>query len=123
MSGSRFPEIRDNLNAMQQITELANMTLICAAAPAGIQNDWATLTGDNGVTRETIRCPTLIIHDRADPLVPFIHAEWSHSCIPKSRLVAIHAGGHLIWFGIDADLMHAERVAFIRESQSFSEGV
>jgi len=67
MSGRRFPEIRDNLNAVQQITELANMTRICAAGPAGIPNDWATLTGDNGVTREAIRCPTLIIHVRADP--------------------------------------------------------
>ena len=116
MSGGRFPEIRDDLYAMQQITELADMSLICAAAPSGIQNDWAVMVGDNGVTRDAITCPTLIIHDRADPLVPFIHAEWSRSCIPESRLLEVHAGGHLIWFGKDFELMHAERVAFIRKS-------
>ena len=116
MSGSRFAEIRDDLNAVRQIAELANMTQICAAAPAGIQNDWAIMVGDNGVTQDVIKCPTLIIHDRADPLVPFMHAEWSQSCIPESHLLSIHAGGHLIWFGKDADFMHAERVAFIRKS-------
>jgi len=116
MSGSRFPEIRDDLNAARQIAELTNMTLNCAAAPAGIQNDWAIMVGNNGVTENSIRCPTLIIHDRADPLVPFRHAEWSQSCIPESRLLAIHAGGHLIWFGKDFEFMHAERVAFIRNS-------
>jgi pimeloyl-ACP methyl ester carboxylesterase len=115
MSGSRFPEVCDDLNAVQQITDLTIMTLSCAAAPQGIQNDWAIMVRDNGVTQDAIRCPTLIIHDRADPLVPFMHAEWSQSCIPASRLLAIHAGGHLIWFGKDSALMHMERVAFIRE--------
>jgi len=116
MSGNRFPEVRDDLNAVRQITELANMTRMCAAAPAGIQNDWAIMVGDNGVTPDSIRCPTLIVHDRADPLVPFVHAEWSHSCIPESRLLEIRAGGHLIWFGKDFESMHAERIAFIRKS-------
>jgi 2-hydroxy-6-oxonona-2,4-dienedioate hydrolase len=116
MSGGRFPEILDDLNAAQQIAELASMTLNCSAAPAGIQNDWAIMVGDNGVTQDSIRCPTLIIHDRADPMVPFRHAEWSQSCIPKSHLLGIHAGGHLIWFGKDFEFMNAERVTFIRKS-------
>ena len=116
MSGRRFPEIYDDLNAAQQIAELANLTLICSAAPAGIQNDWAIMVGDNGVTQNSIRCPTLIIHDRADPLVPFLHAEWSQSCIIGSHLLGIHAGGHLIWFGKDFEFMNTERIAFIRKS-------
>ena len=116
MSGSRFSEIRDDPDAVGQITALASMTLRCAATPAGIQNDWAIMVGDNGVTPDTIRCPTLIIHDQADPLVPFLHAEWSQSSIPQSRLLAIHSGGHLIWFGKDSAVMHTERAAFIRES-------
>jgi pimeloyl-ACP methyl ester carboxylesterase len=116
MSGSRFPEIRDNLDAVQQITELTSMTLMCAATPAGIQNDWAIMVGANGVDHNTIACPTLIVHDPADPLVPFAHAEWSKSCIPQSRLLTIHAGGHLIWFGKDSSDMHTQRVQFIRDS-------
>ena len=116
MSGSRFSEICSDQDAVEQITELTNMTLKCASAPAGIQNDWTILVGDNGVTKDTIGCPTLIIHDQVDPLVPFIHAEWSQSCIRESRLLTIHAGGHLIWFGNDSNRMHAERMAFIEEA-------
>ena len=116
MSGSRYPEIRNDYEAMQKITALTGMTLDCASLPAGIENDWAILVGDNGVTPNTIACPTLIIHDRADPLVPFAHAEWSQLCIPGSRLLAINGGGHLIWFGRDSAFMHTERVAFIHKS-------
>lgn len=116
MSGNRFPEIRDDPNAVHQVTELASMTLTCAGAPAGIQNDWAILLGDYGINPGTIRCPTLIVHDRADPLVPFAHALWSHSCIAQSHLLAIHSGGHMIWFGRDSANMHTQRVDFMRES-------
>jgi pimeloyl-ACP methyl ester carboxylesterase len=118
MSGSRFSEIRDDLTVVQQITDLTSMTLMCAASPAGIQNDWAIMVGADGVDRRTIMCPTLIVHDRADPLVHFAHAEWAESCIPQSRLLTIHAGGHLIWFGKDFSDMHTQRVQFIRDSLS-----
>ena len=87
-----------------------------ARVPAGVQNDWAILVGENGIAPDAITSPTLIVHDREDPLVPFAHAEWSHTCIPQSHLLEIHAGGHLIWFGNDALHMHNERVAFIKES-------
>lgn len=114
MSGNHFAEIRDDPNAVRQITELAEISLRCAARPAGVQNDWAIMVGDNGVVPGSIARPTLIIHDRCDPLVPFRHAEWAHSCIAGSRLLMIHAGGHLIWFGKDAASMHIERIRFIR---------
>jgi hypothetical protein len=58
----------------------------------------------------------LIIHDRVDPLVPFDHAQWSASCIKHARLLDIHAGGHLIWFGKDFEFMHNQRVSFIHQS-------
>jgi pimeloyl-ACP methyl ester carboxylesterase len=116
MSGSRFPELLDDRDVLQQMTDLTEISLACAAAPAGIQNDWAIMVGENGISEGTISCPTLIIHDRVDPLVPFAHAEWSQRCIPQSRLLEIHAGGHLIWYGRDADFMHKQRVEFLRES-------
>ena len=90
------------------------MSLRCAAFPAGIENDWDVLLGDNGVRPATIQCPTLIIHDRADPLVPFAHSEWSHQCISESRLLDIHTGGHLIWFGKDFDFIHNQRIELLR---------
>jgi pimeloyl-ACP methyl ester carboxylesterase len=116
MSGSRFRELCDHVDVVQQISELSNMTLRCAAEPAGIQNDWAIMVGRNGVAKDTIECPTLIIHDQADPLVPFAHAERSQSCIPRARLLDIHAGGHLIWFGKESAMAHDQRMTFLRES-------
>lgn len=115
MSGRRFAEMHSNAQAVEQTAELTRLSLPCAVAPAGTQNDWAILVGDNGIEPDSISRPTLIIHDRADPMVRFRHAEWSQACIPGSRLLEIHAGGHLIWFGRDAALMHAERAAFMRE--------
>ena len=56
------------------------------------------------------------IHDRDDPVVPFAHAEWSQLCIPQSRLLEIHVGGHLIWFGKDSVEMHEQRMTFLREA-------
>jgi len=47
-----------------------------------------------------------------DPLVPFLHAEWSLSCIGQSRLLDIHAGGHFIWFGKDSADIDNQRIAF-----------
>jgi pimeloyl-ACP methyl ester carboxylesterase len=115
MSGNRFPEIRDDPDPIRQITELTKLSLPCGVAPAGVQNDWSILVGDNGVEPESISRPTLIIHDRADPVVRFRHAEWSHSCIAGSRLLEVHAGGLWIWFGRDAALVQAERLAFVRK--------
>ncbi len=113
MSGSRYLEIMDDGEVVRQITELAAMTLKCTTRLDGVQNDWAVLVGDNGIKNDTIHCPTLIIHDPADPLVPFAHAEWAHKCIAQSKLLNVHAGGHLIWFGRDSTLVHTERVNFI----------
>ena len=116
VSGTRFPELRDNPAMLEAITAMAAMGVKCAAMPAGVQNDWAVMIGANGIVPDTITSPTLIVHDRQDPVVPFVHAEWSHKCIPQSHLLDIHAGGHLIWFGKDALHMHNERVAFIKAS-------
>ena len=116
MSGTRFPELRDNRAVLEEITAMAAMGVKCAERPAGVQNDWAIMVGDNGIAPDTITSPTLIVHDREDPVVPFVHAEWSHKCIPHSHLLDVHAGGHLIWYGRDALHMHKARVAFIDAS-------
>jgi pimeloyl-ACP methyl ester carboxylesterase len=110
MSGSRFPEIADDDDVMRRIARLAKMTLECTKQLDGVQNDWAILVGDNGLQKGMVKCSTMIIHDRDDPLVPFLHAEWSHACIPHAELLDVHAGGHLIWFGKDFPSMHQRRV-------------
>lgn len=115
MSGNRFSELRHNADVLRQMAQLAAMTAHTAVRPAGIENDWAILVGNNGIAADTVKCPTLVIHDREDPLVPFRHAEWSHSCIPQSHLLDIHAGGHLIWYGQDFAPMHEHRVTFLHQ--------
>ena len=116
MSGMRFQEIASDGEVIRQIAELAALTLKCADHLDGVQNDWAILVGDNGLRKGMARCETLIIHDRADPLVPFAHAEWSQECIPQAELLDVHAGGHLIWFGQDFASLHKRRVKFMHET-------
>lgn len=114
MSGSRLPYLQKDVTVMPIIRQLVEMAAACAARPAGIENDWSILVGDNGIRANTIRCPTLIVHDRGDPLVPFAHAEWSHASIVHSQLLDICAGGHLIWFGPNASRMDQKRTEFLR---------
>jgi pimeloyl-ACP methyl ester carboxylesterase len=116
MSGDRYDEIASDEDALARISKLTVMSLECARRPSGIENDWAMLVADAGVVEYSIQCPTLIIHDRADPLVPFAHAEWSHGRIDNSRLLDVHAGGHLIWFGRDYPRLHRVRVDFVRQA-------
>jgi len=114
MSGSRLPYLEGNATVMQAIGELTEMTAGCAALPRGIDNDWAILVGDNGIRAGSILCPTLIVHDREDPLVPFAHAEWSRAAIAHSELLDVCAGGHLIWFGPDSSRMNQRRMEFLK---------
>jgi pimeloyl-ACP methyl ester carboxylesterase len=114
MSGLRLPYLERDATVMQAIKQLTEMTAACAAQPRGVENDWAILVGDNGIRAGSISCPTLIIHDREDPLVPFAHAEWSHASIADSQLLDICAGGHLIWFGPDASTMNQRRMEFLK---------
>ena len=114
MSGSRLPSLIVDETLTRTMMSLTEMTQACADQAGGIENDWATLIGDNGVRPESIYCPTLIVHDRQDPLVPFIHAEWSHAAIAGSQLLDVSAGGHLIWFGQDSANMKHTRDEFFR---------
>jgi pimeloyl-ACP methyl ester carboxylesterase len=114
LSGSRLPYLEGDAAVMQAIRKLTEMTAACAAQPRGIENDWAILVGDNGIRAQSISCPTLIVHDREDPLVPFAHAEWSQASIAHSQLLDICAGGHLIWFGPDSFTMNQRRMEFLK---------
>jgi hypothetical protein len=42
------------------------------------------------------------------------HVEWALHCIPDAEHCDLHAGGHLIWVGKDAERMRGERTAFLR---------
>ena len=65
---------------------------------------------------ESIKAPTLIIHDRQDTFVPFAHAEEAKKKVPHANLCEFRVGGHILWLGRDARAMHQARVRFIRAS-------
>lgn len=115
MSGKRYADIRHDA-ATNELAALFVDTLIdCAGLPGGMENDWSISVGRPWLTANSIDAPTLIFHDRADPLVPFTHAEWAAQTIPRAQLCELHVGGHLIWLGPDAARMSTERAAFLRQ--------
>jgi pimeloyl-ACP methyl ester carboxylesterase len=114
MSKDRFAEIRGSQSLQSLGSLLASSMLRCSQRPDGIENDWASWTGEPWLTPESVNCPTLILHDRADSVVPIAHAEWAMHCIPSAQFCELHAGGHLIWVGRDHEKMRSQRAAFIR---------
>lgn len=114
MCGGRHSDIQDDEATRQLVPLLVESELRCAERPAGIENDWRNDVGESWLTPGSVRCPTFILYDREDPLIPFAHVEWALHCIPGAEFCDLHAGGHLIWVGRDAGRMHEERVAFIR---------
>ena len=65
---------------------------------------------------ESIKARTLILHDRQDTFVPFIHAEEAGRRIRHAELRSYHLGGHILWLGRDARRMHSTRLQFLKGS-------
>jgi pimeloyl-ACP methyl ester carboxylesterase len=115
MAGPRYEEIRRDAATWDMYQMFRGPCLKCLSQPAGMRNDWETMeTGAFSDARD-VKCPTLVIYDPVDPLVPERHPHWALSAIPGARECKLHAGGHLIWLGKDADRMRSERLAFLRE--------
>jgi len=64
--------------------------------PAGVARQLVAIVadGDRSPRLGSISCPTLIIHGRADPLVPYACGVDTAVKIPNSRLVPIDGFGH-----------------------------
>lgn len=64
--------------------------------PAGVLRQLVAIiaNGDRTPQLRRIACPTLVIHGRADPLVPYACGVDTAIKIPNSRLVAIDGFGH-----------------------------
>jgi len=114
MTGPRSIEVRDCEATRALVPLLVESELRCSRQPLGIENDWANAVGEPWLTPGSVRCPTLILHDRADPLVPFAHVQWAMHCIPGAELCELQAGGHLIWVGKDSGRMRQVRADFLR---------
>jgi pimeloyl-ACP methyl ester carboxylesterase len=114
LAGAKFPNVQHNA-AAQRFAEgvYAGLTEF-RHERAGYANDLAAWVREDVLSQGSVTCPTLLLYDRQDPAAPFCHAEYAASRIPNAELLELDTGGHLIWFGPDADLMQRRRTAFLR---------
>jgi len=56
----------------------------------------AALGSERADALSAIRAPTLILHGRADPLIPFANGEKLRDLIPGARLTALDDCGHIV---------------------------
>jgi pimeloyl-ACP methyl ester carboxylesterase len=82
---------------------------------AGFENDFLVFTNEAIIgANDSLKTPTLIIHDIKDPLAPVDHIDWFLSLFPQCERLSVHTAGHLVWVGPDADAMHHTRVRFLK---------
>jgi pimeloyl-ACP methyl ester carboxylesterase len=114
-AGDRSPEVAGDPAAR----DLCQATLAAMAQGtkcAGFENDFVVFTSEDILgPSSSLATPTLVIHDEKDPLAPVDHVDWFVSCFPECERVSVHAAGHLLWAGPDAEIMHRTRVRFLRE--------
>jgi pimeloyl-ACP methyl ester carboxylesterase len=117
-AGDRYPEIAAD-PASQALGAMTLEAMRQWAKCAGFGNDFAVFTSEDIVgPAASLEMSTLVIHDAVDPLAPVDHVDWFVSRFPKCERIAVHAGGHLVWVGADADVVHASCVRFLREHAS-----
>lgn len=70
--------------------------------PAGVLRQMAAIVADSRRATELagLRVPTLVLHGKADPLVPFACGEDTAQRIPGARLVGIEGMGHDLPAGV-----------------------
>lgn len=77
--------------------------------PAGTARQLAAVAADTRRAAElpSIRVPTLVMHGKADPMVPFACGVDTARRIPTARLVAVEGMGHDLPSGVVAHLLQA----------------
>jgi pimeloyl-ACP methyl ester carboxylesterase len=114
-AGDRYPEIAGD-PASEILGTLTLAAMVQGTKCEGFENDFIIFTNEEIIgTNGAMETPTLVIHDSKDPLAPVDHVDWFVSKFPKCEKFSVHAAGHLIWVGPDADVMHKARVLFINE--------
>jgi pimeloyl-ACP methyl ester carboxylesterase len=117
-AGDRYPDVAaDPASQTLCTTTLAAMGR--GATSAGFENDIAVFANEDVLGgNRVVQTPTLVIHDVEDPLAPVEHVDWFVSHCRQCERVSLHTGGHLIWVGPDAGVMHQTRVRFLKEHAS-----
>ena len=84
--------------------------------PAGAARQLMAIVADTGRAAhlQSIKAPTLVLHGRADPLVPFGHGEDTARRIPGAHLVGIEGMGHDLPQGV-VDQLLGHMIPFMAE--------
>ena len=114
-AGDRYADVAGD-PAAQRLCQTTLAAMARGTKYAGFENDFVVFTNEVIVGPDSsLQTPTLILHDVKDPMAPVDHVDWFVSNFPKCERVSIHAAGHLIWVGPDADIVQSSRVRFLRE--------
>jgi pimeloyl-ACP methyl ester carboxylesterase len=113
MSGRRYPAMAKDPEAGRIARRIVESMVRCLPFAAGTENDVNTFFNETWLEPGRIRCPTLVIHDRLDPIVPFAHAEWAIEAIAGAELLDVETAGHIVWAGRDAERMRRCRTEFL----------
>jgi pimeloyl-ACP methyl ester carboxylesterase len=113
-AGARFPAVQNDTGALELCRETLESMRRCLRNCAGFENDFVLFLNESGLGPGSVVRPTLVIHDPADPMAPVAHADWACECVPSAERCCVEAGGHIIWFGRDAGVMHDRRASFLR---------
>lgn len=115
LAGARFPNVQTDAAAQRFAASVYGGLTEFRHERAGYANDVTTWVREEVLSTGHVACPTLLLYDRHDPAAPFCHAEYAADRIPNAELVELNTGGHLIWYGPDAELMQHRRTAFLRK--------
>ena len=114
-AGDRYFELAND-SASLGLCKSTQIAMTGGIKCKGFENDLVVFTSEDVFDdRGSIGTPTLVIHDPSDPIAPADHVDWFASKVPHCQRVAVHAAGHLVWVGRDADLMHQTRVRFLKQ--------
>jgi pimeloyl-ACP methyl ester carboxylesterase len=113
LTGERFSNVRNDPGARQFAESVLGDLGEFRHMRAGYENDLATWVREDVLAGARVTCPTLLLHDPKDPAAPICHAHYAAQKILGAELVELNAGGHLIWYGPDAQRMQNRRTAFL----------
>jgi pimeloyl-ACP methyl ester carboxylesterase len=115
LTGARFSTMHNDPGARNFADSVRSGMAEFPLMRRGYQNDLTTWYREDVLADHDVTCPTLLLYDPADPQAPFCHAQYAAEKISVAQLVELKAGGHLIWWGPDADRMQQTRTMFLRE--------
>ncbi len=91
-----------------ELRERVRLSVARSHHPAGISRQMlAVVADDRASALPKLRCPTLVVHGKADPLVPFACGEDTASRIPGAQLVGVEGMGHDLPPGVVQRLLAA----------------